>query len=261
MMIPKPQSHAPAPNRMRFLAALALFLAAAAWSRDPGRYPIRQIDRPLVLPAKMWQERLIQNNVIVLEGEDGSTETLQGFWPGLPAYSFTDRLMWLAIPAPYFRYLLIGNLIDSAHGRAAKGLSLAMDAGIIGFAYSQRDGWTLTGALGLNAKVPLSSRLWGEGQLGLVPSWNSEKPDKHIASGSVGLGIQVSDRFFLKPTYGLNLAFGDRPSSEQPSWEHFGTLEAGVNLNPSLSLGFQVSVATDGGRVLLNPGANLAFQW
>jgi hypothetical protein len=243
-------------SKSAWLAALALWSAAAAWSAGAERYPLRQIDRPLVLPAKMWQERLIQNSVIVLEGEDDYTEPLQGFWPGLPAYSFTDRLMWLAIPAPYFRYLLIGNTIDSPHGRAAVGLSLAVDAGLIGAVYSQRDGTSILGTFGFNAKRPFSSRVWGEGQLGTVSSWNSYKADEHILSGSAGLGFQVSERMYLKPTYGLNLTV-----AEGHSFSHFGTLEAGVNFTPNLSLGLQVSLAYEDDKTLFNPGANLAFQW
>jgi hypothetical protein len=246
------------------IQALVLFLSATAWPSGADRYPLRQIDRPLVLPAKMWQERLIQNSVVELSDVYRNTETepLQGFFPSLPSYSFTDRWMWMAVPAPYFRYLLIGNNIDSVQGPAAKGLSLALDGGVTGLVYSRRDASSIVGTLGLTAKRPLSSWAWTEGRLDLGASLSSEDDGdvKNTFSGSAGLGIQASDRIFFKPTYGLILPFGDESISTETSSLHYGTLEAGMNFTPNLSLGFQVSLI-EGENLWLNTGANLAFQW
>jgi hypothetical protein len=245
-------------TRRSLIPALILFLSAAAWSAGAYRYPLRQIDRPLVLPAKMWQERLIQNSVIDLDHpqDDQTTESLQGFWPTLPSYAFTDRLMWVAIPAPYFRYLLIGNPIDSAHGMAARGLSLALEGGLTSIGYSSREGSILIGALGLLAKRPLSSRVWGEGNLGLGSGWYSEGADVNIMTGSAGLGFQVSDRLFLRQDFGVSLALDELSDTIL-----YGTLEAGANLTSNLSLGLHVSLLSLDGSAILNPGANLAFQW
>jgi hypothetical protein len=239
--------------------ALALWLSAAAsaWSAGAERLPLRQIDRPLVLPAKMWQERLVQNTVLELDNGHGGVdaETPQGFLPALPSYSFTDRLMWMAVPGPYFRYLMVGNKIDSAHGMAAKGLSLALDGGLTGIGYSSRDGFSMAASLVLNAKRPFSTRIWGEGQLGLGWSQSSEDPNAAVAFGSAGLGVQLSERLFLKTGYGLTA-----PVPDGSGWLQYGTLEGGVNFTPNLSLGLQVSLVA-GESVWLNPGANLAFQW
>jgi hypothetical protein len=211
----------------------------------------------------MWQERLIQNSVFALDGsqDDPSSESLQGFWPTLPTYAFTDRLMWMAIPAPYFRYLLIGNPIDSAHGMAAKGLSLALEGGLTGMMYSSRDGFGFAGGLALLAKRPLSQRVWGEGQLGLASGW-VDGDQENVVTGSAGLGFQVSGRLFLKPRYGFTLPIDDAATLLQygSDFLQYGTLEAGANLTPNLSLGLQVSLVA-GRHVWINPGANLSFQW
>jgi hypothetical protein len=239
------------------LSLLTLLLSAClplgAWSADAARYPLRQIDRPLILPKGMWQERLTWSQAFSPEEDDPGRETVRGFLPNLPSWSITDNLSWAAVPFPLFRYLLTRNNIQPDVRPAVTDFSLTLDGGLLGLAYSSRDGFRMYSVLGLSFKKPWSRRLWSEGSV--AAAFSNADPFTLIAS--TGLGIQWSERIHSVTTYTATQLFR---SSGYRLYQG-ATQSAGINFHPGLSLDLSLGVIAGRGEVWLNPGASIAFQW
>ncbi len=247
-------------NRLALSILVLGTLAAAAWPANAGRYPLRQIDRPLILPKKMWQERLSQNAYLEKETEwfSATTNAPEGFIPNLPAYSLTDNLLWVAVPAPLFRYLITQNNITAENGPAVKDLSVTLDGGLIAFTYSPT-GTSLLSTWGASLKQPLLNWLWMEGSFSSVFDYSEFQG----LGSSASLGFQLTDRTFLNTAGSLNyIPDGALGSSKDSEGVVPGlSVGAGFNFSPHISLGVHGAMAFTENRTILNPGAELSFQW
>lgn len=240
-------------NPIRYLLPFLLVcLPALAWPADAGRYPIRQIDRPLILPKRMWQERLVWNqDVPVEERSDGDVEKIQGFLPSLPVWSITDNLSWEAVPFPLFRYLVTRNNVREGRP-VVDDFSLTLDGGLNGFVYSSRDGTIIASVAGLSFKLPWSGRMWSEGS-GSV-GFENEDPSYSVAG--LGLGLQVTGRSHAVAGYTASMDL----DGEYPLYHGF-SLQWGTHFHPGLSLDFRFTYTVGNGDSWLSPGSTLSFQW
>ena len=241
-------------------AAMVGSMAFLAWSANAGRYPTRQIDRPLILPRKMWQENLVQNSVFHLADESAYYPYDQpvGFLPTLPAYSQTDNLMWAALPAPLFRYLVTHNNITAENGPAVKDFSLTLDGGVTGFAYSARATAFFT-TWGFSAKKPMLNWLWWEGNFQSTLDYL----ELSGLGGTVGLGFQLTHRMHMVSHYSLNFfpEMENRNDGDAEGVYHSLSLLAAVNFNSNISLGCQSALVAGSESLVWNPGAFLEFHW
>ncbi len=243
------------------IIALGLFVSAVAWSRDADRYPLREIDRPLILPKKMWQELLVQNTVIHVE--NGSpivdNDVLFGFLPYLPSYSITDNLEWMYLPAPIFKYLLTHNNINPENGPIVTGLSVTVEGGLSALV-SSYEGTHFYSNFGVSAKKPTLHWLWWTGDM------LAYCQDLNISSMEFvnGLGFQLTDRAYGKLDYGIGYLIkggAQRLYQGENQFYQTGTIAFGENFTSNLSLNFKVSLVLGLYVITINPGASLAFQW
>lgn len=244
-------------KRLPVFALILGSLIAGAWSANAGRYPLREIDRPLILPKNLWQERLMQNSFFT--SDEGSFEkmgsTPEGFMPSLPAYSLTDNLLWEAVPAPLFRYLVTRNNITAESGPAVKDFSLTLDGGLHAYVYAMGKS-TFMSRLGVSAKKPMFNRLWLQGSA----STYFDNADFQAASSSVGLGFQLTDRTHLTSAYSLVYRPGAKPGFPEDLFSGLA-LVAGFNFSPYISLNLHGAMVMGTEHLGFNPGAALSFQW
>ncbi len=241
-------------NLIKSVVPLVLSTMAWAWTADSARYPIREIDRPLILPKKMWQEQLFQNTIIHIDNGklNLDPDAVVGFLPLLPSWSITDNLEWTYLPAPLFKYLLTRNNINTENGRVAKGLSVTVGGGLSAVTSSSRDGTYVNYNFGLEAKRPILAWLWWEGTL---QSYYKNVNLNTIAGGG-GIGWQITDRMYAKANYDLtNLYEGGYRVY------HGGSIVFGTNFTPNISLQFSAAAAAGSKALIFNPGGVLSFQW
>lgn len=240
-------------NPWKPIMLLSLAFVTAAWPADAGRYPSRQIDRPLIPPKHMWQEFLYQNTVIHIEDESTyvDEDLVAGFLPSLPSWSITDNLQWTFLPAPMFKYLITRNNINTQNGPVVKDFSMTVEGGISAMVFSN-EGTDVQYQLGMSAKKPVLDWLWLEGT---VQSYYHDQSLRSLATAT-GLGFQFTDRFYGTSIYTMTHMYEGGYRIYQT-----GAAALGVNFTQNLSLETKVSLLVGSRTTTLNPGAQLAFNW
>lgn len=235
------------------LPLLIAGLSVTGWARDAGRYPVRRIDRPLILPKGMWQERLTWTQLVPVEEESlgKDAESVRGFLPNLPSWSITDNLSWAAVPFPLFQYLLTRNNIGEGRPRVDD-FSLTLDGGLTGLSYSSREGTETFAILGMSFKRPWTARFWNEGSV----QGGVKDADPFSLVASLEAGIQLSDRIYSLSGYTFSRVF----AGKDPIFQAF-TQRIGINFHPGLSLELSLSLVEGRGEFWWNPGSSISFQW
>jgi len=206
------------PIHTRYAALLILLTCVTSYSARP-LLSVRQIDRPLTNPAKMWQlSQVGMYDFDVKNGEwNASPASLISFLiPYAPRYSFTDKLEMPFFPFPELRISLIRKVksgtkqFNTPDTLKIEGFNLAARVGASGFSYSERSGLTILTDAIAEMKIVVNHTLWLADNLGLFIRFNEGSQD-FFAGNIFGVGLQATNRLAVKTSFSVNIPFKENP--------------------------------------------------
>ena len=256
----------PSSKRYRCSATLCfllsiLVLSAPAFARHgarPFHLSTETIDRPLVLPAHMWQIFVPAAVDFYIDDEQKSFSWLglvNPLSPPIPRHSITDRFEFLQFPFPYFRFAIRQKTdIDDTTVRL-HGFALSVDGGMYAISYSQVEGVGISGGINVNAKHQLRRPLWIEGELSLSALRNHLNEILYASlspfigfqlTPNIALGIWFSPRFILYP---------------EIVYSHSAKFKVFLNPSPYFGISFSCYGFNYQDYWHIQPVIGLSFQW
>ena len=240
-------------------------LAAESEEKGVSRLPVREIDRPLLMPKGVWQVSPDCGGVSVAKDFSG---TYRGYVSApspvtwlVSSVAVTDRVALSMLPFPYVKVLMTSSDIGRRPDGAVCRFAMAYEGGLSGLSIREVTNVSLDARLGLSTKLLLTGNLWHQQHFSF--SWYSRFQSMVI---NEILGLQVTDRIWTA----CILSGGMRwVTGMIPHTRFFGNvgLQAMSNLNGRISLGAAayggVYQEAHGGRRSLSAGAGprLKVQW
>jgi hypothetical protein len=183
----------------------ALLLCAAAYAQKDStpdqKMPLREIDRPMILPRGLLQATA--NGGIALEYKERRiiADNRWYYNPAglIPRRALSRRLEFPAFGFPYLRCLISNHDIGDTVLGVRNNFAMTLSSGVTALTFSGRDGFGAIISSAVEVKLTPSQYYWYEGELGAETSLNGEDYD----SGNLGvlLGVQLSQK--LSATMGL----------------------------------------------------------
>jgi len=220
----------------------------------PYHLSTEEIDRPLVLPAHMWQVCVpvyfdFNFDPRLSYGYEGLITPIA---PPFPRYSLSDKFEFVQFPWPYVRYALIQKEEIDGDTVRLKGLSLALEGGVQGAEDSRTSGFAVNSSFGIRMKSALGRRFWVQGVLFAY----AENVRYVLFSLAPDVGAQLTDK--------IALTIGYKPTLEiRPAVLYKQSLSGYVYIdpNPYFALSAGLSTFNSGSYWQLEPSLAFWFQW
>jgi hypothetical protein len=220
----------------------------------PFHLSTEEIDRPLVLPAHMWQIHVpvFLDFYFYPSFSYGYTGLVYPIVPPIPRHSITDRFEFIQFPWPYVRYALMQNTEIIEETVRLKGLCVALEGGLQDILYSEQNGFTVETSIRASIKSALGNHFWIQGVLSVYA--------ENLKYLSIALfpdfGYQFTDKIASTLGYAPQLTI-------YPKIFYKHSIDCNVYINPNPYFGISAGLYTFNGGVYWHIQPNLAFwfQW